>query len=166
MATGRTLNPLLKHLVQRPPRVLYHYTTMEVLERITCNGEIWASDIEFLNDSEEYVNAKAFIKHELEMRVEKDEKLRSIVHSHVGQMYHELDHLDVYVASFSTEGDSLSQWRGYCPNGQGVAIGFLPWALTSGKLDLTEADKKSIGPRLLKCVYTSEREDKTPRCAP
>jgi hypothetical protein len=123
IVTRRTFTPLLTHLSQKPPRVLYHYTSLEVLEKITRNGEIWASDIEFLNDSEEYVNAKAFIKHELEMRVAKNEKLRSIVHSHVGQMYHELDHLDMYVASFSTEGDSLPQWRGYCPSGQGVAIG-------------------------------------------
>jgi hypothetical protein len=160
IVTGRSLTPLLKHLAQKPPRVLYHYTSLEVLEKITRNGEIWASDIEFLNDSEEYVNAKAFIKHELEMRVAKNEKLRSIVHSHVGQMYHELDHLDVYVASFSTEGDSLPQWRGYCPNGQGVAIGFLPWALTSGELDLPKGDDQSIDRKLLKCVYTSKEKTK------
>jgi Protein of unknown function (DUF2971) len=158
--TGKTLPPLLKHLAQKPPPVLYHYTSMEVLEKITRSGEIWASDIEFLNDSEEYVNAKAFIKHELEMRVAKDEKLRSIVHAHVGQMFHELDHRDVYVASFSMEGDSLSQWRGYCPNGQGVAVGFLPWALSSGELDLAVGDNKSAGKALLKCVYTPKEKTK------
>ena len=158
--TQRTLTPLLKHLAQKPPLILYHYTSLEVLEKITRNGEIWASDIEFLNDSEEYVNAKAFIKHELETRVAKNEKLRSIVNSYVGQMYHELDHLDLYVASFSTEGDSLPQWRGYCPNGQGVAIGFLPWALTSGKMDLTNGDNQSIDRKLLKCVYTPKEKIK------
>jgi hypothetical protein len=160
IATGRPLPPLLKHLAQKPPHVLYHYTSMEVLEKITRNGEIWASDIEFLNDSDEYVNAKAFIKNELEMRVAKNERLRSIVHAQVGQMYHELDHLDLYVASLSTEGDSLPQWRGYCPDGQGVAIGFLPWALTSGKLDMAEGDVKSIDRELLKCVYTLKEKTK------
>jgi Protein of unknown function (DUF2971) len=158
--TRKTLSPLLKHLGQKPPRVLYHYTSLEVLEKITRNGEIWASDIEFLNDSEEYVNAKAFIKHELEMRVAKNDKLRSIVHSHVGQMYHELDHSDLYIASFSTEGDSLPQWRGYCPNGQGVAIGFLPWALTSGEVELRDGDIQSVDRKLLKCVYTSKEKIK------
>lgn len=36
---------------------------------------------------------------------------------------------EVYVASFCEEGDSLSQWRGYCPDGTGVAIGFHSSAL-------------------------------------
>jgi hypothetical protein len=160
IATGRTMPPLLKHLAQKPPLVLYHYTSLKVLEKITRNGEIWASDIEFLNDSDEYVHAKEFIKHELETRVAKNEKLRSIVHSYVGQIYHELDHLDLYVASFSTDGDSLPQWRGYCPNGQGVAIGFLPGALTSGGLDLAEGENQSIDRKLLKCVYTSKEKIK------
>lgn len=158
--TRTTLNPLVKHLTQTPPSILYHYTSMEVLEKITRNGEIWASDIEFLNDSEEYVNAKAFIKDELQRRVADNEKLRSIVHSQVGQMYHELDHRDVYVAALSAEGDSLPQWRGYCPNGQGVAIGFLPWALKSGKLDLNDKEKNGIDVRLLKCVYSSKEKVK------
>lgn len=156
--TRRTSSPLLKHLDQKPPRILYHYTSLEVLEKITRSGEIWASDIEFLNDSDEYVNAKKFIKQELEQRVEKNEKLRAMVHAHVGQIEHELDHLDTYVTSFSTEADSLPQWRGYCPNAQGVAIGFLPWAIKSAEFGPTKEDYERIDLQLLKCVYTPKEK--------
>jgi hypothetical protein len=31
---------------------------------------------------------------------------------------------DFFVCSFSGEGDLLSQWRGYCPNGSGFSLGF------------------------------------------
>ena len=32
--------------------------------------------------------------------------------------------IHIYVTSFSENGDLLSQWRGYCPKGSGVSIGF------------------------------------------
>jgi len=41
------LPPLSKHLLQKPPSVLYHYTSMDVLEKITHNREIRVSDIYF-----------------------------------------------------------------------------------------------------------------------
>jgi len=31
---------------------------------------------------------------------------------------------DVYISSFSEKPDLISQWRGYCPSGKGVCIGF------------------------------------------
>jgi hypothetical protein len=40
--TRRTLTPLLKHLAQKPPRILYHYTSLEVLEKITPRKKIEA----------------------------------------------------------------------------------------------------------------------------
>jgi hypothetical protein len=51
---------------------------------------------------------------------------------------------EVYVASFTEEGDLLSQWRGYCPKG-GFSIGF------DSKL-LTQIAKKHDS-FLLPCVY-------------
>jgi hypothetical protein len=157
------INPLVKHLHQTPPPVLYHYTSMEVLERITSAGAVWASDIDFLNDSSEYVNAKAFIKEELEKRTVHDDVLKDLVSSQVGQMYHELDHPDVFVTSFSKDGDSLPQWRGYCPTGLGVAIGFNPWALKVGELGLSpvavlSSKEDPIAMNLLQCVYTEKQK--------
>jgi hypothetical protein len=136
---------------------------MDVLEKITSTGAIWACDIDFLNDSSEYVNAKAFIKEELEKRTVHDDVLRDLVSSQVGQMYHELDHPDVFVTSFSKDGDSLPQWRGYCPTGLGLAIGFNSWALKVGELELSPAaafssKEQPIATSLLQCVYTEKQK--------
>lgn len=66
---------------------------------------------------------------------------------------------EVFVASFSKEGDSLPQWRGYGSNGQGVAIGFLPAALKSGLLQIPEIEPHGDPEHpptdlsLMKCVY-------------
>ena len=44
------------------------------------------------------------------------------------EVYKILDYIDkyyeTYICSFSENGDLLSQWRGYCPDGEGYAIGF------------------------------------------
>ena len=31
---------------------------------------------------------------------------------------------DIFICSFSRNDDQLSQWRGYCPDGNGFCIGF------------------------------------------
>ena len=102
-------------------------------------------------------NAKRFIRLELEGRVISNDKLRDIVHSHVGQMVRELDHLDTYITSFSTEGDSLPQWRGYCPNGQGVAQ-FLSASIKSGEFGPIAEDYQRVDLKLLKCAYTPKKK--------
>ena len=54
-----------------------------------------------------------------------------------------------YVASFSRDGDSLPQWRAYCPNGNGVSIGFRVAALkrtTLWKEPGTEVMKATLSP--------------------
>ena len=58
-----------------------------------------------------------------------------------------LPNLTPFVASFSENGDQLSQWRAYCPKGNGFSIGFrysdLSYLL------------KTTGFRLVKCIYGS-----------
>jgi len=160
-AKSTTPNPIEKYLKQKPPSVLYHYTSMDALEKIASTGVIWASDIDFLNDSSEYVHAKAFIRDELTKRTaHQDEDLRKLVDSQTGQEFHELDHPCVYVSSFSKDGDSLPQWRGYCPNGLGVAIGFNPYALKVGELELPDHYDRSlrVDTNLYQCVYTEKQK--------
>lgn len=71
--------------------MLYHYTSIDVLEKITCYGQVWAGDIDALNDSSEYVHAKAFIRDALITRAAfLDGKVRELVASQTGQEFHEL----------------------------------------------------------------------------
>jgi|WetSurMetagenome_2_1015567.scaffolds.fasta_scaffold00408_21 hypothetical protein len=54
----------------------------------------------------------------------------------------------IYVQSFSAKKDDLSQWRGYCPQGNGFCIGFRKIMLSS--------DKENI--ILNECVYDSDTQ--------
>ena len=48
------------------PEVIYHYTTQAGLLGIIGNGEIWASDLRYLNDSAEYHHALKLIDDEMQ----------------------------------------------------------------------------------------------------
>lgn len=158
-------DPLLKHLNQPPPPIVYQYTSMGVLEKITDTGEIWASEARFLNDSTEFEHARMYIRGMLEDRVQKSALLYRVKED-LPIVDRRSDEYDVFIASFSSEGDSLPQWRGYCSAGHGVAIGFNPDALTSGDFEISKGfkpvpdDESTIERWLLKCVYTDEEKRK------
>jgi hypothetical protein len=161
MARRDDVSPLIKHLNQKPRGTLYHYTSMDALQKIIERGSVWATDIHYLNDSSEYTNAKEFVKKLLSERLADDESLRTRVLPEIEQLQQKQDE-DIFVASFSEAGDSLPQWRGYCGNGLGVSIGFIPWSITTGILEEPEGKKYHRGSdetpdcRLLKCVYTEK----------
>jgi hypothetical protein len=64
-----------------------------------------------------------------------------------------------FVASFSQDADSLPQWRSYCPNGNGVAVGFRVECLKrafvepKGESVTSEADKDRPGATYKKIEY-------------
>ncbi len=70
-----------------------HYTSLEVLFNILEGDSIWASNVRFSNDAME-------------------ERMLKLDNLHMR---------DDYIVCFCSEGDALSQWRGYCPQG-GAAI--------------------------------------------
>ncbi|MDR2444535.1 MAG: DUF2971 domain-containing protein [Spirochaetaceae bacterium] len=82
------------------PLELYHYTSMETLFNLLENDSLWFFSLPFSNDlTEEKIVGK--------------EKLKEINYQS-----------DNFAFSLSAdEGDTLSQWRGYCNNG-GASIGF------------------------------------------
>lgn len=117
-ALDRILKPQL-------PDQLYHYTSFRGLLGIVKSKSLWASDIHYLNDEQELDFGLATIREVIE------ERTKSARDEHDSMLLQELSsHMDnlartkVLVASFSEVDDLLSQWRGYCPNGKGVSIGF------------------------------------------
>ncbi len=77
---------------------LYHYTSIRTLFEMLENDSFWVSKTRFSNDSSE---ERVFDFEDTNEALEND---------------------DNYMFCLSTQGDSLSQWRGYCHNG-GVSIG-------------------------------------------
>jgi hypothetical protein len=67
--------------------------------------------------------------------------------------------LNEFVASFSEEGDDLSQWRSYCPGQAGFSIGFSVSALRSQWISSpTGGEPSFVGAKLLKVSYLSKTD--------
>jgi hypothetical protein len=126
-----------------PPEHLYHYTSIDGLERILTERCLWASQIHFLNDVQEFKYSlyifekvlaellKEFPKRPIpalgpprpprepkEFLAEFYRRMREFLLSDL------FERTPVCVFSLSEKGDLLSQWRGYCPPGGGYSIGF------------------------------------------
>jgi hypothetical protein len=99
---------------QEAPRfpALYQYTSLDGLLAIARTKTLRLSHVLYQNDSSEYYHGLKLIK----------EVAEELSPSHIAiGVAHELmmnmSWIDVFTASFTTEPDLLSQWRGYCPNG-------------------------------------------------
>ena len=140
---------LIKNLsTKRPPRVLYHYTSGSGLIGILTSKSIWATSIRFLNDSTEYSLALKLAQEVIQKRIEDsrnkfDRGLYKVLEERLAS---EEGHGEVYVSSFTENGDQLSQWRAYSPPTGGFAIGFRSKSLTG----LTEANPDRF---LARCTY-------------
>jgi hypothetical protein len=123
-----TINPPPKI----PDGLLWHYTDFNGFNGIR-QGSMWASDINYLNDSAEVkhlFDVAATVFRELQTPYTNwdaakilDHDFRNWVKELAGNMY---------VSCFSKKrADDLSQWRGYARRSPGFALGFAPDALTA-----------------------------------
>lgn len=117
----------------RPTVPLFHYTNQSGLLGMVTEKKIWATHYQYLNDTQEFLHAKGLVRAEIEKRYKFAnsengpalEALRSAIDGWgkdngnwgvVGS--------SGYVASFSEDPDSLSQWRAYGGLTSGFALGF------------------------------------------
>lgn len=127
------LSDYVFHGRRKLPRRLYHYTSQAGLLGILASRSLWATRIEFLNDSTEFRYAIDLLKEALDARISAAGKVRPLAAAHK-EVLNTLRLLrkrlartppsHTHVACFSEDPDSLSQWRGYCPGGSGFSIGF------------------------------------------
>lgn len=108
-----------------PNLVLYHYTSGIGLMGIFDTGAVWASNIHQLNDSSEFRHALEIAKYEIAKVVANSKEVdAAALGVRLVDLIERSCKLSVYVTCFSAVGDSLSQWRGYCPDAFGYSIGF------------------------------------------
>lgn len=141
-------------------KILYHYTSFDSLCKIIGDWNlknwsadknkmtVWATDIRYLNDATEFrygFDIAKRIYHRLSEtdivpNIEDSTKIRGFLkrasRDNLGSQ--------TYTFSLSENGDLLSQWRAYCPNG-GVSIGF------SERVLKRIAEQQSF--KLVKCSY-------------
>jgi len=101
------LDTILRDIPQGP---IYHYTSQRGLLGILRRKAIWATEIRYLNDAEEYRYAFSKLRERLREGQYDPEFVDAITHA--ADFLH---NYSIFVASFSRQGDMLSQWRAYCP---------------------------------------------------
>lgn len=101
-------------------KTIYHYCPPKAFYEIMHSKCIWLSASNNTNDYSETRWAERFFNEAIEQfdtdsTRQKLEKLQDFFH---------LNSPLAHIASFSEEGDLLSQWRAYADNAHGVSIGF------------------------------------------
>src|ERR1019366_3776800 len=115
------------------PSVLYHYTTTDGLLGIIKSKELGATNVLFLNDTSELVDAIKLFAAELEYDPLKLGERTGWIQTMILPNLDTAD-IDHFVVSFCENGDLLSQWRAYGAQGFGYSLGFEPSALTRSPL--------------------------------
>ena len=111
---------------ENPPRLLFHYTSLDGALAILKSKSIWASNIDGMNDAKERAHSVDILTHCIENLMHRtgfrDGSLSSRITLRLKAVSdRSLGHC---VASLSEDGDLLSQWRAYGENGSGIALGF------------------------------------------
>jgi hypothetical protein len=143
---------------EAPDGLLWHYTGFDACKSILEKGTMYASNLEFLNDTEEFNYALKLIRRAFEKldRIPADvglppmppERLYDFLHTRITHFFYQNGY---FVTCFSSKPDDLSQWRAYAGSIPGFAIGFDKEAL--------RARLKMYGLRLYKAIYKPARQD-------
>ncbi len=132
----------------RPRKPLYHYTSLHGLMGIVGAKILWASEIHYLNDAKELRHFADQLNREIARRMEQEHARTEMLRQFRDWLPSRISQGPMmFVASFTENGNLLSQWRGYCPHGKGVSIGFEPSSLIAAAAQASF----SIG----RCVYDS-----------
>jgi len=131
---------------------LFHYTSAESFLGILDSDSLWASQLRYLNDAAELVYANELIADVLSARLKRCSKNMQNVLQSVGEILPQVEYESyLYAASFSEDGDLLSQWRAYGDAGGGYAVGVRirdvhPTALSPlvRKVEYDEAAQRAI----------------------
>lgn len=129
-----------------PPDIIYHYTSQDGLLKILDTKVLWATHILYMNDHTEFQHAFELTREKIKSTLSR--RTNPTIKAMLETCQKTLDHFKnnaVFVASFSEDGDLLSQWRGYGGDGNGFAIGFDRFILK----ELTESEMWRLEP----CVY-------------
>jgi hypothetical protein len=113
----------LKHYWGTLPPVLYHYTSATAVLNILKTGKLWVQNIEHLNDKSEIRYAASIFRANVE-RAYALEPVDPVVElfQRIRTSLNTLDTSEVFIASFSADGDEIGMWRLYGDRGRGLSF--------------------------------------------
>lgn len=125
MVEMHQLDNLLSTISERHalPSIVYHYTDIRGLLGIIESNEMWATDIQYLNDAAEFNYAKNLIHKKFRKLFRNEKNANKTLDGFVNRSQI-INEYQIFVCSFSEMGNLLSQWRAYCPNNNGFSVGF------------------------------------------
>ena len=128
---------------------LYHYTGIDSLVGMGETKKLWASNVYYMNDSEEVIYAckvlESVLKPRLVSPAKNDPEIEFLKQFHEWINHFKYTVYNIFIFSLSEESSLLSQWRSYTPHSKGVSIGFSPERLNF----LAKHNKL----RIAKCLY-------------
>jgi hypothetical protein len=144
----------------KEPEIVYHYTSMDTMMKIARGASIWATSISYLNDVSEGDHFRKLIRERIPAYCQTHVLPIGDIFSHfLNAPASETFETRPFVASFSREADSLPQWRSYCPNGNGVAIGFRVDCLKRAFVEAADAPPtEELNVQYLKIEYRDSSE--------
>ena len=119
-ALAAAMDLLKTRKADQVPEHIYHYCPVEAFFGILTSGVVWASYFSSTNDLSETRHFYSLLANEVRNRT--DESNRHILDTLLANAHANLQ--DYFIASFSKNGDILSQWEMYADQGHGLAIGF------------------------------------------
>jgi hypothetical protein len=147
---GEKMRLIDEFLQGSPTTTLFHYTSARGLLGILDKGNIYASSAYHLHDSMEFRYAIELMVEQLRVRLNFEKGPWNTMY---GQLLEQLPSTakdaQVFVASFSEEGDLLSQWMAYSGPSNGFALGLSPEHFEAAR---------AAGFTLVRCVYDRTRQ--------
>jgi hypothetical protein len=136
---------------ETPQERLYHYTSFTGLLGIVASRALWASDIRYMNDSAELKHTADLIHTEITHRIAAGHRKPDLLNQFLDWVTHRITngHM-LFASSFRSNGNLLSQWRGYSRLGKGVSLGFDPAYI----LRCAQQQSFQIG----RCIYCSKSQ--------
>ncbi len=136
---------------ETPQERLYHYTSFTGLLGIVASRALWASDIRYMNDSAELKHTADLIDAEITRRITAGHAKPDLLNQFLDWVTHRITngHM-LFASSFRSNGNLLSQWRGYSRLGKGVSLGFDPAYI----LHCAGQQSFQIG----RCIYCSKSQ--------
>ena len=139
---------LSKHFTDSPAAELYHYTSISGFMGIVESKRMWATDLQYMNDTKEIKYAGEIVEREILDKINEHENFEELNRIFRSGIYNG-QYANVYGISFSEERDLLSQWRGYGGDA-GMAICFSPQKLA----DIARKNQMF----LVKCIYDQKTQ--------
>lgn len=140
----------------KPPDQLFHYTNLDALCGIVQHKELWATNIEFLNDYEEFYYGLKLVK-QLAKELAKENLGRAELS--FLEPFCECNNItfpeQIFITSLSEHPDKLSQWRGYGAKDKSTCIGF-----QTSKLNVYGQDNPYSTTNLVKVEYDISEQKK------